>query len=431
VIANPSLERLNAALSAVQLRLPTTPLIEPPLAARGFSSIELFTGAGGLALGTHAAGFHHEALVEWNADACNTLRTNIRAGSVSGIGHWSVVEGDVRDFIRKLGESNLGALDLVAGGAPCQPFSIGGKHRGIDDRRNMIPFFTEIVQWTQPKAFILENVRGLLRPGFREYFDYVILCLTFPWAGRLPDETWLDHAGRLGKVDHEQRSDDPTYRVQYALVNAADYGVPQVRHRVFIVGLRDDIAGDFQFPEPSHSFDSLLFEQWMTGEYWERHEISTPQSVPAEFVSRVKQLRTAPCPNLPWCTVRDAVGDLPIPTREDAIMIRNHRLNPGARAYVGHSGSSWDLPSKALKAGDHGVPGGENTLRTGDVSIRYYTVREAARIQAFPDEWVFEGTWSETMRQLGNAVPVTLASAVAGAVARHLAANGSRWRNAS
>ena len=91
----------------------------------------------------------------------------------------------------------------------------------------------------------------------------------------------------------------------------------------------------------------------------------------------------------------------------------NHFLNPGARAYPGHDGSTWDEPAKTLKAGDHGVPGGENTLRFDGVSVRYFSVRECARLQTFPDSWFFEGSWTETMRQLGNAVPVEMAKSIA------------------
>jgi DNA (cytosine-5)-methyltransferase 1 len=100
----------------------------------------------------------------------------------------------------------------------------------------------------------------------------------------------------------------------------------------------------------------------------------------------------------------------------------NHRFQDGARSYPGHTGSPIDAPAKALKAGVHGVPGGENMLRMGDGSIRYFTVREAARLQAFPDDWRFLGSWSEAMRQLGNAVPTTLGEIVATSVRRHLEA---------
>ena len=98
----------------------------------------------------------------------------------------------------------------------------------------------------------------------------------------------------------------------------------------------------------------------------------------------------------------------------------NHRFNPGARSYPGHTGSPWDQPSKTLKAGDHGVPGGENTLRHPNGRVRYFTVREAARLQTFPDGYEFHGSWTETMRQLGNAVPVQLSFSVADSVAKAL-----------
>jgi DNA (cytosine-5)-methyltransferase 1 len=122
--------------------------------------------------------------------------------------------------------------------------------------------------------------------------------------------------------------------------------------------------------------------------------------------------------------VRDAIGDLPDPRRFQDSNIPNHVLNPGARSYVGHTGSPLDEPAKTLKAGVHGVPGGENMLARPDGSVRYFTVREAARLQTFPDDFVFRGSWSENMRQLGNAVPVTLAETIARSVARTLEATG-------
>ena len=123
----------------------------------------------------------------------------------------------------------------------------------------------------------------------------------------------------------------------------------------------------------------------------------------------------------PWRTVRDAISDLPDPEkRPNAELVQAHRFQPGARTYPGHTGSPLDEPAKALKAGDHGVPGGENMLRRPDGSVRYFTVRECARIQTFPDEFIFAGTWTETMRQLGNAVPVKLAQRVAGSVCEQL-----------
>lgn len=119
-------------------------------------------------------------------------------------------------------------------------------------------------------------------------------------------------------------------------------------------------------------------------------------------------------------TVRDAICDLPDPEKRTWNHVANHNFNPGARSYVGHTGSPLDEPGKTLKAGDHGVPGGENMIARADGSVRYFTVREAARLQTFPDDYTFRGAWTEAMRQLGNAVPVRLAEAVARSVAQKL-----------
>jgi DNA (cytosine-5)-methyltransferase 1 len=129
----------------------------------------------------------------------------------------------------------------------------------------------------------------------------------------------------------------------------------------------------------------------------------------------------------PWLTVRDAISDLPDPEkRADVGGFKNHRFQPGAKPYVGHTGSMIDEPAKTLKAGDHGVPGGENMLALPSGDVRYFTVRESARIQTFPDEYEFEGAWSECMRQLGNAVPVTLAHVVAESVKKRLERIGDK-----
>ena len=120
----------------------------------------------------------------------------------------------------------------------------------------------------------------------------------------------------------------------------------------------------------------------------------------------------------PWVTVRQAISDLPEPNSANAIP--NHEFRAGAKSYPGHTGSPIDEPSKTLKAGAHGVPGGENMIRFNDNSLRYFTAREAARIQTFPDDYFITGSWSETMRQLGNAVPVTLSKAVSKNVAKAL-----------
>jgi len=395
----------------------------------GLRSVELFAGAGGLALGLDAAGVKHQAIVEWDHDACTTLREN-RNNRVAPICHWpEVTQGDVRQF----DFSRVEGIDLIAGGPPCQPFSLGGKHRAFLDRRDMFPAAINGVRVAMPRGFIFENVRGLTRSTFSNYFSHILLQLEFPHLVAKKNEEWLDHLARLER--HKTKGGESEYHVVSRVLDAADYGVPQRRERVFIVGLRRDIGEEFSFPKSTHSFEALLHSQWISGEYWERHKVSkrSRPRMPEALQRKIGGLRDV-YPSLldrPWRTVRDAISDLPDPEKTPAGRLpQGHQFQPGARSYVGHTGSPLDEPSKALKAGDHGVPGGENMLRRPDGSVRYFTVRESARIQTFPDQYIFVGSWTETMRQLGNAVPVELAACVAKGVSdklrasKHSPANG-------
>lgn len=376
------------------------------------NSIELFAGAGGLAIGTEKAGFRHSVVIEWDNNACDTLRLNRNAGMER---NWQVVEGDVRgyDFAQHRGD-----VEFVSGGPPCQPFSLGGKHGGHEDARNMFPQAVRAICEIQPRAFIFENVKGLLRKGFANYYSYIIHQLRFPTVMPEGDEEWTDHLARLEKLGTAGKHRGLRYNVVYRLLNAADYGVPQHRWRVLIIGVRSDLGIAFSFPDATHGEDALLYDQWVSGEYWERHRIARKDRppMPRDVARKVERLSAFWHDTMlrPWRTVRDAIADLPqIAIGASCAKTPNHFLNPGARSYPGHNGSPLDEPAKALKAGDHGVPGGENTLRLPDGSVRYFSVRECARIQTFPDDWVFSGSWTESMRQLGNAVPVKLAEAVA------------------
>lgn len=377
-------------------------------------SIELFAGAGGLAIATARAGFQHDVLIEWDHDACQTLRHNARAGA-GHAGDWRIVEGDVskHDF-----QQYKGSVEFISGGPPCQPFSLGGKHRGHIDERNMFPHAIRSVGEIRPKAFIFENVKGLLRQGFANYYSYVLRQLEFPLEGPRGDEEWTDHLARLEKLHTGGKYRGVHYKVVYRLLNAANFGVPQHRWRVLIVGVRSDLGIEFSFPDETHGEDALLYDQWVSGEYWDRHRIARRNRppMPPEIGHKVERLSAFWRNTMlrPWRTVRDAIADLPqIAIGEQCARTPNHFLNPGARSYPGHTGSALDEPAKALKAGDHGVPGGENTLRLPDGMVRYLSVRECARVQTFPDEWIFSGSWTESMRQLGNAVPVLLAETVA------------------
>lgn len=256
----------------------------------------------------------------------------------------------------------------------------------------------------------------------RSYFEYIHLQLSHPEVTRAEQEKWEEHCARLER-HHTSKRARSAYNVVYRLLNAADYGVPQKRERVFLVGFRSDLDAQWSFPEATHTESALLRDQCVTGDYWERHKVAKrhrPTPSP-QLQARADRLRDMPLfEATPWATVRDAIADLPDPEQKSLDSIPNHVLNPGARSYPGHTGSPLDLPAKTLKAGDHGVPGGENTLARSDGTVRYFTVREAARLQTFPDDFIFRGSWSESMRQLGNAVPVRLGEAVAASVANTL-----------
>jgi DNA (cytosine-5)-methyltransferase 1 len=382
-------------------------------------SLELFAGAGGLALGSARVGFDHIAVLEWDRTACRTLRHN-KLNGVEHVRQWDIVEGDVckHDF-----KQYEGRVEVVFGGPPCQPFSIGGKHRGHSDERNLFPEAVRAIRDIRPKAFVFENVRGLLRVSFANYYNYIIHRLRFPDVPRREHEDWGDHLARLERIYTGGKHSGLRYNVVYECRNAADFGVPQKRDRVFVVGIRADLGLEFSFPQGPFSQDALLRDQWVTGEYWDRHRIpkSRRPEKPTRLLKRIQLVSDDLGFERPWRTVRDAISDLPqIAIGQESHKIPNHFLNAGARSYPGHDGSRWDQPAKTLKAGDHGVPGGENTLRFEDGSVRYFSVRECARLQTFPDEWVFEGSWTEAMRQLGNAVPVDLSSGIASQLLRTL-----------
>lgn len=364
-------------------------------------SVELFSGCGGLALGLSRAGFQHVLMVEWDDDAVATVYHN-RRRNLAHVRDWPLEKRDVREVVWR----NLAGLELVAGGPPCQPFSIGGKHRGHEDARDMWPEAIRAIREVQPRAFLFENVRGLMRTAFADYLRWIISHLQHPELSRRYGEDYATHAKRLEECLHP-----PSYRVLVLQVNAADYGAAQKRHRVIVAGIRADQSVELEPPKPTHSRERLLWDQWVSGDYWRRHGLPMPAdtSIPVSDRATVKRLRNQGTPpkGKPWVTVRDALAGLGEPSGE-----ANHVFQDGARVYPGHTGSPLDQPAKALKAGDHGVPGGENMMVRDDGSVRYFTVREAARLQGLPDNYHFPCSWTESMRQLGNAVPVPLAEAM-------------------
>lgn len=378
-------------------------------------SIELFAGAAGLGMGLAKAGFHHEIVVERDHDACETIRYNQKRGHAL-VQDWRVVEADVADV-------DLSAVapepDLLSGGPPCQPFSAGGAHAGASDERNCWPWTINATRVLRPRAFVFENVPGMLR--HKEYLDYLIMALTLPELAN-PSADWKDDAAFLRKCIEQGVKSPPRYNVSVEKLTATDYGVAQARSRVFIVGLREDVTGTWAAPKATHSAEQLLDDKWINGAYWDRHGMARPEIDRAGlrhlrnhnrrqsddlFAGRLKA----------HLTVRDAIGDLPEATAKGSSGILNHEAaTREAKAYKGHTGSPVDEPSKTLRAGVHGVSGGENMVDYGEnaagARYRHFTVREAARIMGVDDDYAFPGTWSDGLKQMGNAVCPPMATAI-------------------
>ncbi|RSN03122.1 DNA (cytosine-5-)-methyltransferase [Nonomuraea sp. WAC 01424] len=416
------------------------------------TGVELFAGGGGLAMAVRRAGFRPLLFNEFATRACETLASNgdkpivvdVAEKEANGESDYLWVPGPserpplAMGDIQKVDFTYLeGMVDVLAGGPPCQPFSLGGVAKGDEDKRNMFPQMFRAIREMKPKAVICENVRGLLRPSFKPYFDYILRELELPFEERKADVLWQEHDAALRHKLAEGNA-DPTQRYQVVVtqVNAADYGVPQVRHRIIIVAFRADLSIDLRAFQrrvrPTHS-EAALYQSMRDGTYWKRHDV--PYEVRERVMARVPNTLVDADDLQPWRTLRDAIQGIdendgkplpPIPVgyldRVDRRLgkFTDHIGWPGARIYPGHTPNELDRPAKTVKAGVHGVPGGESVILLDDGSHRYMTVRETARVMTFPDNWKLEGPRGEQMRQLGNAVPVRLGEVFARAVGETL-----------
>ena len=295
--------------------------------------VEICAGAGGQALGLAMAGFVHVALVEYEAEYCKVLKDNRP--------EWNVICADVHDFD---GRPYKG-VDLLAGGVPCPPFSVAGKQLGKDDERDLFPEAIRLIEEIQPKAVMLENVRGFLDPGFSEYREHIFKSIQ-----------------NLG------------YSTQIKLLNASDYGVPQLRPRVVIIGIRNDQPGRFSYPteDPNSSksvgetlFDLMYANKWAGAKEW------------AQKANKI-------APTLVGGSKKHGGPDLG-PTRAK---------NAWAELGVDGHGIANDAPESSFA----GTP--------------RLTSRMMARIQGFPDTWTFGNKKTAACRMIGNAFPPPVAKAV-------------------
>lgn len=260
-------------------------------ASENLIDIDLFAGAGGLAIGLRGAGFSPANFYELDGRSCQTLRHNIEAKHSTLCG--SVYEGKAEEVDWTPLSGNV---RLLAAGAPCQPFSLGGKHQADKDGRNLFPQVFRAVRELRPMAVFLENVRGLARESFRPYFDYILRHLECPSVKPGQHELWQNHDHRIRQMQMSPGY-EPEYRVSYRLVEAADFGVPQNRQRVFIVATRRDLPV-YEFPHRTHSKAALVAAQ-KSGSYWERHGIRRPRN----FVVGENGAHDANG-SLPWLSLR-------------------------------------------------------------------------------------------------------------------------------
>ena len=374
-----------------------------------FINLGLCAGAGGLTIGLAEAGIETHHMYELDEGCCTTLEHN--SGGSSGLIRATIHNCDVSSVDWSEVSTPVG---LLAGGPPCQPFSRGGKHLGNRDRRDEFPAIFRAVRALSPAIVLLENVFGLLRPSFEWYLEYVERQLAHPSCAPRPDEEPESHLARLRAL-HEAAAE---YRVARWTFNSADFGVAQVRLRVFLVAVRVGLLTVAQ-PIGTHSRGALLDAQ-RDGSYWKARGLTCKKRETIPVRASVRSNVSFVSDPAPWVTVRDALSGLPAPATSPGVR-DNHWLIPGARLYRGHTGSELDWPAKTIKAGVHGVPGGENVVLLDDGTHRYFTLREMARIQGFPDRYEFPVARSRAISQIGNAVPCPLARAIGRVLAPRLA----------
>lgn len=321
-----------------------------------YTSIELFAGAGGLALGLEQAGFNHIALIEKDKDASNTLKLNRP--------NWKVFCEDIteiteRDLEKEFGVKK-GELDLLSGGAPCQSFSTAGKKLGIEDTRGtMFYYYAYFLEKLQPKMFIFENVKGLLTHHKHETFN--IIQNVFKEAG---------------------------YQIQYQVLDAWDYGVPQIRKRLITIGIRNDIAEKvkYDFPKP-HDYKPVIGDIEL--------EVN-PDKSRCSYYSAKKYNYMAQIPPGGWwsCLPEDQAKEY----MKNCIYFNGIKQGFLRRMKLDEPCLTI-MTSPSSKFCDRGHP----------LEIRPFSYRENARLQSFPDDWEFSGSLTSKYRQIGNAVPCALA----------------------
>ena len=325
---------------------------------RDFTSIELFAGGGGLALGMEKAGFKHVLLNEFDKSACATLRKNRPS--------WNVVEGDIHDISFKEYE---GKVDFLSGGFPCQAFSYAGNKGGFEDARGTLFFeLARTVKEVKPKVFMGENVKGL----------------------------YTHDKGHTFKVIKSVIADLGYTLVEPQLLKAIQYQVPQKRERLILIAIRNDIADKvkFHYPSPFNRVVTLR-DAFFKGLLY---DCDVPESIGQKYPQRKKEIMEQVPMGGYW---KDLPDDLQLEYMKGSYYMGGGKTGIARRL-------SLDEPSLTLTC----APAMKQTERCHPTETRPLTVREYARIQTFPDDWEFCGNMTAQYKQIGNAVPVNLAAAV-------------------
>lgn len=323
-----------------------------------FTTIELFAGAGGLALGVEKAGFNTIGLVEVDKDACDTLRKNRP--------EWNVICDDISNVseqnLETLFSVKKGELDLLSGGAPCQAFSYAGKRLGLEDTRGtLFYYYAKFLEKLQPKMFLFENVKGLLTHNKGNTYS-----------------TILDIFKKAG------------YQIQKQVLNAWDYGVAQKRERLITIGIRKDLAKKIKFVFPvEHEYKPVLKDVLQ----------DVPESIGVPYGETKRKIFELVPPGGYW---RDIDPEIAKTYMKSCWNMEGGRTGILRRM-------SMDEPSLTVLTS----PSQKQTERCHPIEARPFTVRENARCQSFPDEWEFCGSVMSQYKQVGNAVPVNLAYEVA------------------
>lgn len=329
-----------------------------------YSVLELFAGAGGLAVGLEKAGLKCVALNEIDKWACETLRRNRP--------NWNVLEGDIKDYDFS---EYRGQVDVVTGGFPCQAFSYAGKKLGLNDARGTLFYeFARVVQEVNPAICIGENVRGLLSHDKGKTLQGMISILDEIGYNVVPVE----------------------------VLKAINYRVPQKRERLILVGIRKDIDVSFQYPKPHRRIYNLK-DALKKGSLYES---DVPKSKGATYPEYKKRVLDMVPPKGYW---RDLPEDI-----QKTYMGGSYFLGGGKTGMARRIG--WDEPSLTLTCS----PAQKQTERCHPDETRPFSVREYARIQTFPDSWEFAGSLAQQYKQIGNAVPVNLGQEVGFSIVRFL-----------